>query len=182
VVVSGPLFTANVTEFVFAPAGHVIASLRPFNDEFAVFALPKVQIVLKKIDFFLVAVSLVFLKVTLRTELSLALVAHSCLVLGDFDDSFAIFLGTQFQGRVVRRHVKLVRFQVLLPDFLRQVSVEFGFLVHDKVAPFLRAQDFLEHFDFVRDVISDAVLTVRMLAFAKIDNISLVKDSQTNPT
>jgi hypothetical protein len=182
VVVSGPLFTANVTEFVLAPAGHVIASLRPFNDEFAVFALSEVQIVLKEVDFFLVAVSLVLLKVTLCTEFTLALVAYPCLVLGDFDDSFAIFLGTQFQGRVVRCHVKLVRFQVLLPDFLRKVSVEFGFRVHDKVAPFLRTQDFLEHFDFVRDVISDAVLTVRMLAFAKIDNIPLVKDSQTNPT
>jgi hypothetical protein len=68
VVVPGPLFTANVTEFVLAPAGHVIASLRPFNDEFAVFALPEVQIVLKEVDFFLVAVSLVLLKVTLRTE------------------------------------------------------------------------------------------------------------------
>lgn len=53
-----PVLSTDIAKLMFAPAGHMVASLIFFDDHFAFFALSIVKIAFKKSDFFSVAKSL----------------------------------------------------------------------------------------------------------------------------
>ena len=52
-----PALAADVAELVATTAGHVVATLVLFDNEFALFALPIMQIALKKHDLLAIAFS-----------------------------------------------------------------------------------------------------------------------------
>ena len=139
----------------------MIATLSSFNHVLTLPALPVVQVVLKKVHFVLVALSRMLRKHALLTKhlpTFLTLRVHS---LNQLQDAvFTLFVGTHPQVGVLRCQIEGMHFLVLFADVLGQVVlVEVGISVENQVATFLRANNFLEHADFVDDIMLEAGVT-----------------------
>jgi len=110
---SRPRFSTYVAKLILTPAGHVVAALVLFNDEPAFFALSVVQILLKKQDFLLVALSLVVSQETFATKLPPAgITGHSCIFFALYD-SLAVLLRAQFCIRVINNGLELMDFFIV---------------------------------------------------------------------
>ena len=119
-----------------------------------------------------------FVQKTLRTEFSLTSSTNHRLILHQFDDSFAIFFGTKFKGRVFWCHVKVVNFAILFFYLWCEVLIKLCLLVHGNVAFLFGTNDFLEHFDFEGYIITNTIFTVHMIAFTQVNDIFLFHDTK----
>ena len=68
VVDIGPVIAADVAKLVFASAGHLVAALVLLNDKLAFFALSVVQILLKVLNFVVVALTFMGEEEAMRTK------------------------------------------------------------------------------------------------------------------
>ena len=102
-----PLCPTNIAKLVAASAGHVVTSLVFLNDEFAVFALPIVQVALEKHDLVRITLSYMDCEQTFGTAGVLAGVADHYVLSCCLEKAFAALSGTHLDVRVFHGKVEL---------------------------------------------------------------------------
>lgn len=111
-----PVLPTDVTELKTAFAGDVVAALIFLNDELALLALPIMQIPLKELHLFIVALPRMHCQQTLGTEFMLTLVADHHGLIYFLDDAFTVLPRTESEVRVFGSEVELVYLFVILLD------------------------------------------------------------------
>ena len=152
-----PFGPTNIAKLVAALAGHMVTPLDPLYHELAGLTLPIVQASLEKQNLLLVALSVVEFQQALCAVLHFASIAdHEAIDCSQV--ALARLFRAQFYLRVVH-HLHL--FQVLVVPSLYvsgELFEEFCVDVQMAVAAFLRAEDFLEVFNLINDVVVQAGL------------------------
>ena len=154
---------AQVTELMFALAGHMVASLNFLYDDLAVGALTVAQVVLEEFNLLLLAAAGVLLQVAFGTKLGVAGGAYPRLVWSELDHSRAVLSGAQLESRVAGRYIKVVNLHVLLLRLLCQVLVKRPLKIHLLLTALVRTLYFFKHLDLVHYIVIHTIPAVKVL-------------------
>jgi hypothetical protein len=161
-----PISTAYIAKLMFTSACYMITALIFLYDKFAIWALPIMKVVLKKIDLILITRTRMLLKIAFRTELSLTFIAYPRLILNNFNNSLAILLWTQSQARIFWCFVKVMYFNVLSFCVFWKAFIEIILLIYNELALFVWTNDFLKHVDFIQNVLVETTGTKKVVTIS----------------
>ena len=152
VMLNRPGRPADVAKLELAEASDVVAALNLLHNDFALLALPVVQVVLEELNLLLVAVPSVRPKQALAAIFVRALAAHEHIVTPSYH-SIAVLLWTQLGLRVLCDHLKLVYLLVVPLDVGGEVFEEPSLHVQGFGAAIVSAVHLLEVLHLVYHVV-----------------------------
>ena len=175
VLVAWPLDPADITKLISTSAPHAPASLASFDDHPALDALPVPQVLLKKVDFVLIALPLMGGEHALAAELFVAGLTTHCWLFALKADYSVVTLaaGAQSQIRILESAVEGHHLLRLALGLCRQLAEKVPLHVHGDVAIFSRTDDLLKPTYLVQTIFLEATHTELMLAFGNRGRIFL---------